>query len=55
MLSIFVNASSLENARKPADYYEAILLVGEIGSSILILRKIAPMRAFKYWFMSIWF
>jgi uncharacterized protein YutE (UPF0331/DUF86 family) len=39
---------SLENARKPADYYEAILLIGELG--IIppdFARKIAPMAGFR--------
>ena len=40
---------SLENARKPADYYEAILLIGELG--IIppdFARKIAPMAGFRH-------
>jgi uncharacterized protein YutE (UPF0331/DUF86 family) len=38
---------SLENTRKPADYYVAFLLVGELGSSPDFARKIAPMAGFR--------
>jgi uncharacterized protein YutE (UPF0331/DUF86 family) len=39
---------SLENARKPADYYEAILLIGELGIiPPSFARKIAPMAGFR--------
>lgn len=39
---------SIENARKPADYHEAILLTGELGIvPPAFARKIAPMAGFR--------
>jgi uncharacterized protein YutE (UPF0331/DUF86 family) len=39
---------NLENARKPVDYYEAFLILGEIGVlPIDFARKIAPLAGFR--------
>ncbi len=39
---------SLENVRKPTDYYEAILLIGELGIiPPAFAHKIAPMAGFR--------
>jgi uncharacterized protein YutE (UPF0331/DUF86 family) len=39
---------ALENARKPSDYYEAILIVGELGIiSPDFARRFAPIAGFR--------
>jgi len=39
---------SLENSRKPADYYEAILMMGELGVlSPDFARRLAPLAGFR--------
>jgi uncharacterized protein YutE (UPF0331/DUF86 family) len=39
---------ALENARKPVDYYEAFLILGEIGAlPAALAQKLAPMAGFR--------